>query len=58
MKKKNLKTLKLNKKSIAKMQKEQIKGGTFITESLAWCFSDTCITTVYNGPMKPTCGNC
>lgn len=62
MKKKNLKSLSLNKTTISKLNQEQIKGGTapsiIVLITRAWCPSDTCITTVYEGPMQPTCGNC
>lgn len=62
MKKKNLKSLNLNKTVISNLNKAQVNGGNGGTitcfESLAWCFSDTCISTVYEGPVQNTCAFC
>ncbi|WP_299679573.1 class I lanthipeptide [uncultured Dokdonia sp.] len=70
MKKKKLKSLSLNKMVISKLQQTQINGGVtanttitpmieFITDlSNEVCLTDTCISTVYDGPVKATCANC
>ncbi|WP_299769346.1 class I lanthipeptide [uncultured Dokdonia sp.] len=69
MKKKNLKSLSLNKMTISRLQQNQINGGIeshmltpmieFITDlSNEVCLTDTCISTVYDGPVKHTCANC
>lgn len=63
MKKKNLKSLSLNKKVISNLNQKQVNGGTGgtivpITITFAWCPSDTCVSTVYEGPMQPTCAFC
>ena len=64
MKKRNLKSLALNKKSISNLQQEASKGGTVTFTTVVtvitcqWCPTDTCVSTVYEGPVKPTCHNC
>ncbi|GEM_PF-6850143 len=60
MKKKNLKSLSLDKTVISNLDQNQVNGGTgsIIGLTAIWCPSDTCITTVYSGPLKPSCGNC
>ncbi|PTX61728.1 hypothetical protein C8N46_104372 [Kordia periserrulae] len=64
MKKRNLKSLHLNKKSISSLAQFKAYGGreesilSITTISVAWCYSDTCISTVYQGPVQPTCANC
>ncbi|MEM6721018.1 MAG: hypothetical protein AAF611_16930 [Bacteroidota bacterium] len=63
MKKRNLKSLNLNKKSISRLQSDEITGGTgvswaLIKASIGFCITDTCISTVYEGPVKETCANC
>ena len=63
MKKKNLKSLSLNKSVISNLTQNQINGGedasiagTFLT--LDFCITDSCVSTVYEGPMLPTCAFC
>ncbi len=69
MKKKKLEHLSLNKMTISKLQQTHVTGGIdsnmltpmieFITDlSNEVCLTDTCISTVYDGPVKPTCANC
>lgn len=61
MKKKNLKSLTLNKMIISNLEQTRIKGGTLnvicqteVSEPL--CPSYYCISTVMNGPVQNTCG--
>jgi aspartate carbamoyltransferase regulatory subunit len=64
MKKKNLKSLNLNKKSISILQQAKVSGGTIGTlcaliSNVIECPSATCITTANSGEvMKPSCGSC
>lgn len=54
MKKRNLKSLSLNKTTISNLQQMQVNGGRNILAE-----SDTCITTAQSGePPKASCGSC
>lgn len=70
MKKKNLKSLNLNKTSISSFQKDIISGGTAtgggtigtlcaLYSNIIECGSRTCISTAQaTEEIKPTCFNC
>ncbi|MBC8756457.1 hypothetical protein H2O64_17415 [Kordia sp. YSTF-M3] len=66
MKKKNLKSLKLNKTFVSSFKKNKVVGGSvtlmpslITVNSFIICESETCITTAQVGEeLKPTCGNC
>jgi len=65
MKKKNLKSLKLNKRSVSILQQDKVSGGgtigTFcaLYSNVIACPSSTCITTANSGEVpKPSCGSC
>lgn len=55
MKKKNLKSLSLNKMTISNLHQLYVHGG----KELIADETDTCITTVQSGEVpKPSCGSC
>ncbi|MBC8756322.1 hypothetical protein H2O64_16730 [Kordia sp. YSTF-M3] len=65
MKKKEIKSLSLNKRSISTLQQDSVVGGATIGTLCALisnvfaCPSETCISTAQTGGVvQPTCANC